>query len=273
MKTRDVFVMLVVVLMLGGVCLAGYADVLYDGSTLPSSQGWTHYNEAESDYSSDGDVLTLSQPQSRAYSYYYREAFVATPVGDGVAGTVDWHMSTSFKFDTDGTIDTAHSGNTVLGVLLEKDDTANPGAYLYGWTELILADWYNSAGQLGASDGILEIVWGVGGTHGYVMDAPDGLFHTLAIDIDFDQGAIYAARLVVDDGVPGPWGELIVKYSNQPDWGLNARMSIGDAAAAQATAADGWNWDYIEDGSGAVPEPATIALLGLGGILLRRKRN
>lgn len=60
-------------------------------------------------------------------------------------------------------------------------------------------------------------------------------------------------RAFVDSGILTV-DTLVIDGASGPDWGLNAR---GGISAVKIT---------------AVPEPATLALLGLGGLLLRRKK-
>lgn len=129
----------------------------------------------------------------------------------------------------------------------------------------------------GIGTGNCKMVWGHG-TSGDDTDWAQILFpgNITSVTIDHLDGTQYDSFDVRVDGVF--WGHFEGGDGGTEDWTTTTFSgTAGSTLVIDITSnASQWRLDWGQlgiDYVSAVPEPATIALLGLGGLLLRRKRN
>lgn len=214
------------------------ADYQYDGNALPqnSTPAFSVYFDVPPDISEtvSNGILTLNSPYGKDHLYrYYGAAW--TP---GAAGTT---VETRVKLDS------VSSGAFGAGDITLITNTAS-------WTWQFRTDRLTEQG----GNGTLLYADLPGG-----LDPTDG-FHDFRFAITGESGPV---NLYID-GNPTPaftWTTGGGSNGARIDWGDNLGTSGGQM-----------EWDYIQwtnDGAYApVPEPASLSLLALGALALRRRR-
>jgi hypothetical protein len=162
------------------------------------------------------------------------------------------------------------------------DVLSNAGIILYEWGEA-----ESGGGASGRADGNYgligngncRMVWGHTAS-GDLTDWAQIVFPTAitSITIDHLDGTQYDSFNVYVDGVL--WGGYVGTDGGTEVWktttfsGVAGSTVVIDITSPASTWREDWGQlaiDAVE--ATPVPEPVTIALLGLGGLLLRRRRN
>jgi len=137
---------------------------------------------------------------------------------------------------------------------------------------------------LTASDGVMNRTSSGFGVNGTGTDDTDGLNAGQYIDLEFNQDVTFTGLSISSWGSTdageiqlGPEFSTVETLSGSGDAAFDFHVTAGQAvriaATADSGASNGFSVDRI---SVAVPEPAVLSLIGLGGgalILARRKRQ
>ena len=257
---KQISMLLLCVGVFGTVCFGAHTGM---GGTYAAGQGTVTIGAFDWSGVVGGDVITQSMADIGTVGAQYDGRTIPAEVFGQVTAQVE------YKVAVDGTnmyiqiAETAADDDHV-------DATLFPGTYIYA-TDAVALFFSDRTDPLTAGDLIIgfnansatpeAIARGVDGA-----DVPLTAASTVIGGLRVSEASIPLALLEAPGGVLRADGLLIDPWDAPPDYNWQAQSFQG--GGLWAIGDDATNYTYITD----VPEPATFALLGLGGLLLRRRR-
>jgi len=247
-------------LNVGTLCLpfilTGMATAaIYDGAALPtaSSPAWLYDGGGESDFTSSGGELHLSQSVARVSQYYRQEPGLVPNPGDGVAGTSDFYIEARFKLDANAT--QANNFYDAVFIMLH-----NKTGNFYTDDTIYVED---------AGAGVLNLRFRRQGvTAAGILGTDDGQFHVYRMEYDSNaaNASGVSSRVLVD-------GVQVIAFGQSPT--VNFGTSFGDRVMfgndGGGGPVTGFHWDYID--YGPIPEPSITGAMSACLFLMRRSRK